>query len=124
MVVCALPGADHFSRIVHHDVALCRHNDKNEMPDSGCCLDYRQSQSFRGQAVLKELVPLGDGVIVAVSNVRGDRPTIPKILAIARLCVGIIDMLTLCLTRFSNSKVSSLRSMRLFSVGFDLQSEG
>ena len=94
------------------------------MPNSGCGLDHRQPQGFRGQTALKELVPLGDGVIVAVSNVRGDRPTIPKILAIARLCVGIIDMLTLCLTRFSNSEVSALRSMRSFSVGFALQSEG
>src|SRR5216684_8824359 len=83
MVVCALPGADRFSQIVHYDVALCRYNDKNEMPNSCCCLDHRQPQGSRGQAVLKELVPLGDGVIVAISNVWGDRPTIPKILAIA-----------------------------------------
>jgi hypothetical protein len=34
MVVCALPGADRFSQVVHYDVALCRYNDKNEVPDS------------------------------------------------------------------------------------------
>ncbi len=60
MVVCALPGADHFSQIVHYDVALCRYNDKNEMPNSRGCLDHRQPQGFRGQAVLKKLVPRRD----------------------------------------------------------------
>src|ERR1700730_1649607 len=34
MVVCALPGVDRFSQVVHYDVALCRYDDKNEVPDS------------------------------------------------------------------------------------------
>ena len=36
--------------------------------------------------MLKELVPLGDGVVVAVSHGRGDRPTVLKRRAIALGC--------------------------------------
>src|SRR2546430_1212081 len=50
------------------------------------CNDHRQPQVSRGQTVLKQLVPLGDGVVVAVSHLRGDRPSVHKIWAIALVC--------------------------------------
>ena len=71
------------------------------MPNSCRCL-HRQPQGFRGQTALKELVPLGDGAIITVSNVRGDGPTVPKILAIAIGCRnnGHVDVVIDTLQQF------------------------
>src|SRR6266852_5732862 len=90
VIVGALPRPDRFGEVVQHQVTFRRRGDENEMSNARTGLDDRQAQGFRGQAALQELVPLGDGVVVAVSGGRRDRPT--GAVALDRRADGGVDV--------------------------------
>src|SRR5207245_4059367 len=61
-------------------------DNKDKMSDSRRCLDDRKPEGFRGQAALQQLMPLGDGVIVAISHDWRNCPTVAKLRAVVLEC--------------------------------------